>query len=427
MRLSDLPVLAQKAARRLRYYVKGYRNYWKYTKVPKEDDLWVFSGFRHACYMDNTRYFYEYVLAQYPQVRAVWLTTDENVLALLRSQGKPVCRMDSPEGVDLMSRAGVAFTDHFVMTDYSPEWGLNDRTRVVQLWHGVGFKAMGDQRGVRNTTERGVRYSRDILPAPADGRGKAFLKKIKYRFLAPFREKMERYFVMTDTGQEREDTIFRFWGVPEEARVPAGNPRCLPLYTAVRAENPAKVLYAPTYRFDAAHEEALIGGFLQALPLLQRRLEAMDACLTLRLHPHTWRDYGDRITSALRGFDRIAWDREPDVYATLGEYTLLVTDYSSIAMDFVSPERPVLFLCPDYDWFIKNEAGFTLDFPSCVPGRVVPSWEAALPEMEAYLKDPLRDKELRRERIAYFFRPDVGSARDCARIAGAVIKKLEAR
>lgn len=422
---SRFSALAKKALRRLRYYLVGYRNYWKYTSVPKENDLWVFSGFRRNCYMDNTRYFYEYLLISHPEIRPVWLTESDAVLQTLLSQGKPALRMDSPEGIACMSRAAVAVTDHFVMTDFSPEWGLNDNTKIVQLWHGVGFKAMGDEGRVKNTTERGVRYSRDLLPSPGDGRLRLAAKKIKYRFCAPFREKFETYFVMTDTGPERNDTIFRFWGVPKDALVRAGNPRCMPLQNARRAVSPAKILYAPTYRFDAAHEKALIELFLKNAPEIERQMEAADAVLVLRLHPHTWRDYGRLISEGLRGYARIFWEKDADIYETLGQYSVLITDYSSIAMDFVGETRPVVFFCPDFDWFSANEAGFTLDYLSRVPGPVARTWEEALPLAAAYASDPGKDKETRLEKCRYFYYPQVNDGQDAERIAAFIKQKLE--
>ncbi len=423
--VSALCAFVKKALRRLRYYIRGWRNYWKYTRVPKEEDLWVFSGFRHACYMDNARYFYEYLLSAHPEIRAVWLTTSDEVFGRLSAQGRPVLRMDSPEGIACMSRAAVAVTDHFVMTDFSPEWGLNDGTKIVQLWHGVGFKAMGDEKKVKNTTERGVRYSRDLLPAPGDGGTRRALKKIKYCFCAPFREKMETYSVMTDTGPERHETIFRYWGVPEEALVRAGNPRCLPVLTAERATDPAKVLYAPTYRFDAVHEKALIELFLSKLPEIRRRMEAENAVLTLRLHPHTWRDYGELIRTGLEGCSRVEWRQDEDIYETLGQYSVLITDYSSIAMDFIGGERPVIFFCPDYDWFAQNEAGFTLDFRARAPGDITDSWAETLSLTAAYLRDPELGMDERFDKIMYFYYPDTGLGDDAERIAAFIKRRLE--
>ena len=49
--------------------------------------------------------------------------------------------------------------------------------------------------GIKNTTERGVVRSGDILAKKGDGIFKRAFKKIKYFFVAPFRELFEKYFV----------------------------------------------------------------------------------------------------------------------------------------------------------------------------------------------------------------------------------------
>ena len=123
----------RKIKNKLKQYKEAYTNYWKNTKVPKENDLWVFSGFRHNAYMDNTKYLYEYLLNGHPEIRAVWLTTNKGILNQLQAEGKPVLHMTSPEGRELMSRAGVAVIDHFTVTDFTSRFGLNDKTKIVQL------------------------------------------------------------------------------------------------------------------------------------------------------------------------------------------------------------------------------------------------------------------------------------------------------
>ena len=144
-------------------------NYWKYTSTTKIKNLWVVTSFRNRGYLDNSKYFYEYVTENFPEIDVRWLTNDEGIYNQLKSEGKPVCMEGTPESVWLLSHAEVAVTDHFAMSDYKGLKGFNDKTKIVQLWHGVGFKSMGDANGIRNTTERGVQYSNDILVNENDG------------------------------------------------------------------------------------------------------------------------------------------------------------------------------------------------------------------------------------------------------------------
>lgn len=423
--LSDIIIKCKKVKKFLLESIEKYRTYWEYSKVAKEKNLWVFSGFRHKGYMDNTMYFYEYIVKNHPEIDAVWLTTDKSVYAKLTEEGKPVQMMNSQEGIDIMSRAEIAVTDHFVMTDFNPIYGFNDKTKVVQLWHGVGFKSMGDANGVKNTTERGVQHSSDILIGKDDNIFKRIIKRIKYRFLAPFREKFERYFLFVCPGQERIDMIADVWHIPHENCFMAGHPRNLPVYEQERQIDPVKIMYAPTYRFNFAREKDMVQEFLDAAPQIQKLMEDINGQFYLRMHPHTWRNYSAQITAVLNDYDRISLDDVKDVYTEIGTLSIMISDYSSIALDFALLDRPVIFHGQDYDWFIENEAGFNLDFPNVIPGPMTANWEETLQKVKEYVENPEKDSDLREEKIKYFFTKEANGPDNSERIVEEIKRRLD--
>ena len=415
---------AKKCKNKLQETGGALHNYWKYAKTEKENDLWVFSGFRSNTYMDNTKYFYDYILSAHPEIRAVWLTTSRPVYRELIGQGKPVEMLNSPEGVEIMSRAGVAVIDHFAVADFPARWGRNDGTKVVQLWHGVGFKSMGDANSVKNTDVRGVQYSDDILVSPEDGALTRVIKNAKYRVAAPFREQFEKYYLFVCPGQERLDMIADVWHIPHENCFMAGHPRDLPLYETERQTDPVKVMYAPTYRFDYKHERMLVDEVLMRLDEIQARMEQLNGEFYLRLHPHTWRNYSGIINRAIRPYDRVFLHDEKDVYTELGSFSVVISDYSSIALDFAMLDRPVVFHCPDYDWFCENEAGFNLDFKAVIPGPMTAGWAETLDRVEEYIADPAKDSALRKEKCAYFFDAAVNGPDNSERIVNELKKRL---
>ena len=283
---------------------------------------------------------------------------------------------------------------------------------------------MGDASGVKNTTERGVQYSDDILPSASDGAFAKLKKRVKYRFLAPFREKFENYYLFVCPGQERIDMIADVWHIPHENCLMAGHPRNLPLYESAPQAEPYKIMYAPTYRFHYKQERELVDAVLNSLDQIQSAMEALGAEFYLRLHPHTWRNYSLLINRAIRDYDRIFLHDEKDVYTDLGTFSVVISDYSSIALDFAMLDRPVVFHCPDFDWFCEAEAGFNLDFPSVIPGPMTASWEETLAQVGAYLADPQKDSELRKEKCAYFFDAAVNGPDNSERIVAELKKRL---
>ena len=183
-------------------------------------------------------------------------------------------------------------------------------------------------------------------------------------------------------------------------------------------------MYAPTYRFNYPREKQMVDEFLESAADIQALMEKIDGEFLLRMHPHTWRNYSGRITRALEPFDRISLDESPDVYQEIGTLSIMISDYSSISLDFALLDRPVIFHCADYDWFVENEAGFNLDFPSVIPGPMTFSWQETIGEIEKYYNNPEKDSDLRQEKIKYFFDKSVNGPDNSERIVGEIKRKL---
>lgn len=400
--------------------------YWGFSLVPKKKNVWAFSGFMKKNYVDNVKYFFEYVTKNHPEIEAVWFTKDQEVYEELTTLGYNVYKMCSLKGIKKMSRASVAVIDHFVMSDYSPIYGYNHKTKVVQLWHGVGFKSMGDEQKVQNTTVPGVQYSNDILAQPEDNFFMKCSKKIKYFFKAPGRELFEEYYIMACPGQERIEMIADKWSVPEAARVMTGHPRDIVVYEKMekKKERRNKVLYAPTYRFRADKEKKLVSDCLDYMDKIQKFMEKINGEFVMRLHPHTWRNYEPIIMREIEKYDRIFLDDKLDVYQDILEYSLIISDYSSIALDGALYGIPCLFYIPDYNWFEKNEAGFGVDFLNQTPGPKTSDWQENINEMEKFLCDKNYYKKERERILSYYFDFECNDQNNSERIVDAINKRM---
>ena len=58
----------------------------------------------------------------------------------------------------------------------------------------------------------------------------------------------------------------------------------------------------------------------------------------------------------LSNYDQLHLPSDPllDINNILPEINLLITDYSSIATDFLLLDRPLLYVMPDYDQFLND-------------------------------------------------------------------------
>lgn len=399
--------------------------YWYYSFVPKQKNLWVITSFRGKGYLDNSKYLYEHIVENHPEIDIYWLTRDEAVYEKLKQENRPVCKFGSKECRKILSHAQIAITDHFIMSDYDNLSGFNNKIKVVQLWHGVGFKSMGDGKTIKNTKEPGVQYSDDILPKENDSITTKIIKNIKYVRHAYYRELFEEYFILVCPGQERVEMIGDMWNVPKENMFMCGHPRNTLMHKTQIDFTQPKILYAPTYRFNANKEMEMVNNCIEAFGKIQALMEMYDGQFVVRLHPHTWRNYKTKILAALDSYDRIFLDEEKDIYTKLGEYSMIISDYSSIALDVAMLNRPTIFYCEDYEWFKENEAGFNLDFENSIPGPMTFTWEDTLRKVEEYIQNPDKDSELRKEKCKYFFDPDVNDENNSERIVQEIKRRLD--
>lgn len=402
--------------------------YWLLALVPKKENQWVYTSFRHKRFMDNSKYFYLYMKENHKEINSIWVTKDIPTMKMLDEMGVAYLNTATFKGIWAVARASVAVTDHYVTTDYKPWHGFNARTKVVQLWHGVGLKAMGDGKKVKSVSDPTVRYSTDILAQKDDGILTKLKKGIMFFFKAHKRELFEKYFIMVCPGQERVDMIADMWNVPKENQFMCGHSRDIVMhkrrYDSYEMEA-KKILYAPTFRWSVPLESAMVDHIVKNGQFIQGEMERLGCEIYLRLHPHTWRNHRGKLVNLSRKYDRIFLDFEKDIYDHIHEFHICISDYSSIAYDFVNINKPVIFMCFDYDEFTKKDAGFNLDYFAMTPGPKTYSWEESIYEVERYLDDSEKDSDLRMSVGSYFFDRSVNDENNSERIAEEIKRRLK--
>ncbi len=400
--------------------------YYIFALIPKKKNLWVFSGFNKTSYMDNTQYFYGYVVKNHPEIKAVWLTIDDDVFKNLSENNLPCYKMNSFKGFATMVRAKLAISDHYKMSDYTPRYGYNARTRFVNLWHGVGPKSMkpiGDT--ISNTSVFGARLSSDILISNNDNIINKIIKPIKYFFKAPFRELFEEYYGILCPGQPFRDITANPWETSENAQIACGYPRNITMYENIdKKPSEYKILYAPTYRWQPTTELFMVKDFIKHLDKINNLLEKINATLCIRLHPHTWRNYTSHINSAISDYPRIEVSNEKDIYSSLHEYSQIITDYSSIGYDFLITQRPVIYFAFDIDTYEETDTEFAFPYKENCAGDITKTWEETITSIEENYNNPNRDKELRRKILEKFFPSEYNDINNSERLTKILKTKL---
>jgi CDP-glycerol glycerophosphotransferase len=350
--------------------------------IPVRPSLVLFtSGMRDSYQLDPKALFEQ--LAGDPDFTCYWVTGHPAVRDLLRKRGLPVIGSRSLIFVRLAIRAGWMFATH---NNLAPVFLRNPATRLVQTWHGIPLKALGrrEQRHTWRTRARDAKLKNcSHWLASSDFSAQLYQDAFG---VAPDR--------MLIQGHPRNDVFFRSGGSPN---------RSLEILLRGRPRPPAErlLLYCPTYRDRTTRPFFPFPDFDHGA--LEQKLEAWNARLIMRQH---YFDPGPDLrdwTDCPRVMFAPPTQVEVDVQELMAAADLLITDYSSVYLDFLLTGRPIVFLNPDLETY-RRERGFMFDYDRYTPGPKAATFAEFIQAMDQSLGGPDRWREERARAAAVFHR-----------------------
>ena len=100
---------------------------------------------------------------------------------------------------------------------------------------------------------------------------------------------------------------------------------------------------------------------------------------------------------------------------------VLVTDYSSAMLDALFFEKQVVYYVPDFEYYIKDDRGFLIDYDSVCINKKIESINDLLPAINKALNTDVYGEEAKRIR-RMFWKYDNWSCKD---IWEAILKKID--
>jgi CDP-glycerol glycerophosphotransferase (TagB/SpsB family) len=320
-------------------------------RVPRDPALVAF-GAASDRFADNPAYAF-LAASQAPDLRCVWISGSTRTVDLLRRHGLRAERRWSWAGISVACRAGW-FVYGWQLSDVNA-W-LSDGARTFNLWHGVGVKRIQRARvgagaavfsspegsfaarvfaDDRHVPDLVLSTSPDMTPVLANAFG-----------VAPDR--------CVELGYPRNDHLVRGMPAPDLLVDPA---------IMARLAGRTVVGYFPTFRDDSLS----IPGGGSAVERLAEVVSAQGAVLLFKAHDASVVEVGDAASTVVLPSDA-------DLNAYVGECDVLVTDYSSVASDFLVLGRPIVLYVPDIDDYAGHR-GFALDPRDKLPGLVTRTFD----------------------------------------------------
>jgi CDP-glycerol glycerophosphotransferase len=354
--------------------------------VPRSKRRWVFGS--GAGFGEGALVLAHELQRSEPEARICWLTADEAEATLARAAGFATASRTGPHGFWETLRARTVVVTH----------GLGDANRfglfgasVVQLWHGAPLKRLHLDSAVttqlkapapfRALIRRMYRIGSDRISLFVTGSETA-----AGRIGSAFQIGADRVHVL---GDPRDDALAAQAIDPARALSARAKIRCLLGLSGNPALAPTEqdpalrkqpgrpeplVLYAPTWRdgdADPAVPTATEAASIHAW------VNARGARLVLRSHP-----LGAGAYAAVLGgrVSELSAAIVSDITPLLGAFDAVITDYSSIAIDYALLGRPIFWFAPDLRAY-EASRGLYEPLETTSGGRVLPNWESVLEQL----------------------------------------------
>lgn len=340
--------------------------------IPKDKRLIAVIGKDGGAFLDNCKYFYlqsQQHLAG--KQKCVFITNKEEVFKTLKKENLPVIVYPSLAGAWFLLRVNIVVVDSF-------EWFKQLRffltlgAKKVQLWHGVGFKQI--ELGKQNFAH-GLFATGSILRRIQIYYRNIIGRNVFYNLVNTTSEFYQKeVFEQAFTAKN-----FTSFGYPRNAFNYSKNDlintdnSIFSLLENWLVDHKKIILFVPTFR---EHRGTPLGLNSENIELINKWCETTNSIIIFKLHP--WENGISHVKSPFI----YQYINDKDVYPLFPHLNSMISDYSSIYMDFLLLNKPIYFLIPDKKQYLAQDRQIQFDYDEMTPGVKVERWEQLLPIME---------------------------------------------
>ena len=316
-----------------------------FGQIRPDFHIWLFSSTDNSHYNYNSRYLFEYVKENLPEITPLFVINDPELRNSLSSKyGKQYfIETESIQGIRQALSAGVWFTSAGL-----PAYGtgLHKKRLIINLWHGVPLKKIA------------------LLDPNLKKAARIYFKKIfSENYTCILTTSHELIPLMAKSFAVSEDKI-KVWGQPRNDGLFQKND-CREILGQLFPDLPEytkTVLYAPTFRDYGQVQLFPFKDFDQKQ--LEAFLEEKNMLLFIRTHVAEQGSAAPYLGKRIRFLGN---EQAEDVTGILNIFDCLITDYSSIYIDYLLTDKPMVFLPYDRQQYLDGR-GMNFDYDDVTPG-----------------------------------------------------------
>lgn len=334
-----------------------------------DEKLMVFES--NPDFSDNSRGLWEYVHNN-TDFETCWFVKSSKVLDKLQKNKINCVLKDTPEAETITSKAKYLITSSFEFAESKSKEQVH-----VSAWHGFPLKLIGFFESASVTSNfsslKIITTQSDIITCSS----KFSQLTIGGMFSVDPRK-------VKITGFPRNDILFN-----------SNGRKNLEKLTGLNLDGSKLIFYLPTMRQGLKEEgkrfnENIFNYSDYELKALDIFLEENDAYIFAKLH---FADNSYYSRSLFELPKRIIFldtdmllDKMLTIYHLMNAFDVLVTDYSSVYVDYLLLNKPIIFSCPDIEKY-KEDRGFIVDDPEfLMPGKKVKSQVELIESLKSVLQ-----------------------------------------
>lgn len=316
-------------------------------------------------FADNSRYFLEYLYSNTDHKYDVKVLVKNKVLFDEISLKYPniTYYSKSLSGMKLFLKTKNIVISHGSDASYFFPYFLDIKSKnIINLWHGIPLKRLSLQvKGIREAKSRS-----------------RFQKFSSICAASTFEQ-----FLLASCFEMHIDDIW-ITGTPRNDYLLYPNNKLLKEHSYL---NKKVILYAPTWR-EYGDRSSFFPFEDKDLERLNAFLETQDAYLLMRGHREEMEriseNYGEEKLSRILPAHQEFF---PDAQRLLAHVDVLVTDYSSIYLDFLLLDKPMIFIPYDLEQY-QSYRGFLFDYDTHTPGDKVGTQAEFIASIDRALNKP---------------------------------------
>lgn len=332
--------------------------------IPKKFNLVVYNSYPDVS--DNALAVFLYIIENYEDKQNIWLVKDKNFDRLIniietytQSKRYKIVTRDSFLGIWFYLRAKYVFFTHGLYSGAS----ISKKHCVVNLWHGMPLKKVGayDNKSFMQKSSFAISTSKFYQSIIS----KAFLIQLEHVLIS---------------GQPKNDLLFLDLDVLSKLNVDKKK------YSFI-------ILWTPTYRKSKVGDVRLDGHYEGEFPAINNEklielnsyLNELNMFMIIKLHPmdvsndKKYREYSNISIITNDKFNEL----NVTLNSLLNNIDVLLTDFSSIYIDFLLLNRPIAFLCDDIEHYSASRGFVISNINSIMPGDKLKN----IKELQQFLKD----------------------------------------